>query len=61
MLFHQYEATCATILYNEGEGADLLSIAELLGHSDPNTTKIYTSVSKEKLRAMVSSNPLETI
>lgn len=56
---HKLRHTCATVLYNEGEGADLLSIAELLGHQDPSTTKIYTTVKKEKLRSMVSSNPLE--
>lgn len=37
------------------------AIAELLGHKDPNTTKIYTTVNKEKMRAMVSSNPLENM
>jgi site-specific recombinase XerD len=56
---HKLRHTCATVLYNEGEGADLLAIAELLGHADPKTTTIYTKVNKEKLRAVVASNPLE--
>lgn len=56
---HKLRHTCATVLYNEGEGADLLAIAELLGHSDPKSSTIYTKVNKEKLRAVVASNPLE--
>ncbi|WP_189019113.1 hypothetical protein [Paenibacillus marchantiophytorum] len=36
------------MLYNEGKDVDLLAITELLGHKDPNTTKIYTTVNKEK-------------
>ncbi|WP_240416767.1 tyrosine-type recombinase/integrase [Paenibacillus periandrae] len=58
---HKLRHTCATVLYNEGKDADLLAIAELLGHKDPNTTKIYTTVNKEKMRAMVTSNPLENM
>ncbi|MFD2614600.1 tyrosine-type recombinase/integrase [Paenibacillus gansuensis] len=56
---HKLRHTCATILYNEGEGADLLAVAELLGHKDPNTTKIYTKIKSEKLRSIVATNPLE--
>jgi site-specific recombinase XerD len=58
---HKLRHTCATVLYNEGEGADLLAIAELLGHSDPKSSTIYTKVNKEKLRTVVASNPLEGI
>lgn len=56
---HKLRHTCATVLYNEGEGADLLAIAELLGHADPKTTTIYTKVNIEKMRKIVTSNPLE--
>ncbi|MFC0215746.1 tyrosine-type recombinase/integrase [Paenibacillus chartarius] len=51
--------TCATVLYNDGEGADLLAIADLLGHSNPKTATIYTKVNIEKMRKIVTSNPLE--
>lgn len=56
---HKLRHTCATVLYNDGEGADLLAIAELLGHADPKTTTIYTKVNIEKMRKIVISNPLE--
>ncbi|MFC5402396.1 tyrosine-type recombinase/integrase [Cohnella soli] len=58
---HKLRHTCATILYNEGENVDILGLAELLGHEDPNTTKIYTKVNKQRLRQVVASNPLEEI
>ncbi|MFC7680302.1 tyrosine-type recombinase/integrase [Paenibacillus sp. GCM10028914] len=57
---HKLRHTCATVLYNEGEGADLLAIADLLGHADPKTATIYTKVNIEKMRKIVSSNPLES-
>lgn len=54
---HKLRHTCATILYNEGN-ADLLAIAELLGHKDPSTSKIYTKIKQEKMRSVIESNPL---
>ncbi|MNW37238.1 Tyrosine recombinase XerC [compost metagenome] len=57
---HKLRHTCATVLYNEGEGADLLAIADLLGHADPKTATIYTKVNIEKMRKIVTSNPLES-
>jgi hypothetical protein len=35
-----------------------LAIADLLGHADPKTATIYTKVNIEKMRKIVSSNPL---
>lgn len=54
---HKLRHTCATILYNKGD-ADLLAIAELLGHKDPSTSKIYTKIKQEKMRSVIESNPL---
>ena len=40
--------TCATHMLNNG--ADIISVKELLGHESVNTTTIYTHVTNEKLR-----------
>ncbi len=57
---HKLRHTAATLMYQEG-GVDMLALKEILGHSQLNTTQIYTHLSNKQLEEAVSRNPLAKV
>jgi site-specific recombinase XerD len=57
---HKLRHTAATLMYQEG-GVDVLTLKEILGHSELNTTQIYTHVSDRRLEEAVENHPLANI
>lgn len=53
---HKLRHTAATLMYNGG--SDIVQIQEILGHTNMNTTRIYTHTNEQKLRNAVDNNPL---
>ena len=57
---HKLRHTAATIMFQYGK-VDVRVLMELLGHSNLNTTQIYTHCSTEQLQTAVNSNPLASM
>lgn len=57
---HKLRHTAATLMYQYGS-ADILTLKEILGHSNISTTEIYTHLSNQILRDAVENNPLAEI
>ena len=57
---HKLRHTAATLMYQSGE-VDVRVLKDILGHSQLNTTQIYTHVSSESMENAVSANPLADI
>jgi integrase len=61
LTLHTFRHRFATMLLRPkalgGAGADLLTVSELMGHANPNTTKIYCLVTSEQRRLAVNALP----
>lgn len=57
---HKLRHTAATLMYQKGH-VDIRALKEVLGHSNLNTTQIYTHVSDESVKQAFDSNPLANL
>ena len=57
---HKLRHTAATLMYQTGN-VDILTIKEILGHENLNTTQIYTHTDSQQMRDAVNHNPLSEI
>lgn len=57
---HKLRHTAATLMYQTGN-VDILTLKQLLGHSNVGTTQIYTHLQEFQVRAAIEQNPLGTI
>jgi site-specific recombinase XerD len=57
---HKLRHTAATLMYQHGN-VDVLSIKEILGHENLNTTQIYTHIVDEQLKNAAEANPLSSV
>lgn len=57
---HKLRHTAATLMYQYGD-ADVLTLKELLGHSNIATTEIYTHLNDESVRRAIEENPLANV
>lgn len=53
---HKLRHTAATLMYQNG--VDVLTLKEILGHEQLNTTQIYTHLAPSKLKLAADANPL---
>ncbi len=58
---HKLRHTAATLMYSDGDGVDILTLQNILGHEQLTTTQIYTHLSNKKLEEAVEMNPLAKI
>ena len=58
---HKLRHTAATLMYDDGEGVDILTLQNILGHEQLTTTQIYTHLASKKLEEAAEMNPLAKI
>ena len=54
---HKLRHTAATLMYQTGN-VDILTLKQLLGHSNVSTTQIYTHLQEFQVRTAIEENPL---
>ena len=54
---HKLRHTAATLMYHDGN-VDIRTLQELLGHTSPATTQIYTHIKSDDLKEAAEKNPL---
>ena len=54
---HKLRHTAATLMYQTGN-VDILTLKQLLGHSNISTTQIYTHLQEFQVRTAIEENPL---
>lgn len=57
---HKLRHTAATLMYQSGK-VDVRVLKDILGHSQLNTTQIYTHLSDENMSKAMNDNPLSEI
>ena len=57
---HKLRHTAATLMYQTGN-VDILTLKQLLGHSNVSTTQIYTHLQEFQVRTAIEENPLGTV
>lgn len=58
---HKLRHTAATLMYGDGDGVDILTLQNILGHEQLTTTQIYTHLSNKKMEEAAEMNPLSKI
>lgn len=56
---HKLRHTAATLMYQNG--VDVLTLKEILGHEQLNTTQIYTHLAPSELQLAAEANPLSRV
>ncbi|MDR1736504.1 MAG: tyrosine-type recombinase/integrase, partial [Oscillospiraceae bacterium] len=56
---HKLRHTAATLML--GNGVDVRTLQEVLGHENLNTTQIYTHIDNAQLRDAARANPLSRV
>lgn len=57
---HKLRHTAATLMYESGK-VDVMTLKDILGHEQLNTTQIYTHVSDKKMKTAMDNNPLSNV